>query len=107
MRLTYLILKIIIAISSLFAMYFASHFWIGSKDEWTSAVENGFWQFFFSRLLLTVIIGFFFFLLSLLVNTLFKNKHKISKQLIKKYSKLELIYVISVSIILVSIAVLK
>ena len=107
MRLTYLILKIIIAISSLFAMYFASHFWIGSKDEWTSAIENGFWEFFFSRLLFTLIVGFFFFLLSLLVDYLFKNKYKISKQLIKKCSKLELIYVIFVSVILVLIAVLK
>jgi|WetSurMetagenome_2_1015567.scaffolds.fasta_scaffold165301_2 hypothetical protein len=91
------LLKGYIAISSFFAMYFASLFWIGSKEEWEYQVGNHFWSFFGGRFFLVVIAGLIFFLLSLLLNWLFRK----SVPYKKKYMFFEFFAVIIISILLV------
>jgi hypothetical protein len=73
MKTLFILFKVCIAISSFFAMYFASHFSLGTKEKWDFQVENHFWEFFFSRWIFTMIAGFILFLLSLLLNRLFRK----------------------------------
>jgi hypothetical protein len=84
-------------------MYFASHFSIGSQEDWAKAVENWFWEFYFSRLLFTLIVGGFFLLIGILLNWSFRNKVKYTKKMVW----FEITAIVLVAIIMTSIAVLK
>jgi len=97
MKILFGLLKGCIAISSFFAMYFASFFWIGSREEWKYQVENHFWTFFLGRFFLVLIIGSIFLLLSWLLNRLFQKRIAYKK----KYVLFELLAVIVISALLV------
>ena len=105
MKLTFFVIKTLLVICSFFAMYFSSYFWIGSKDEWISQINNNYWSFLLLRFFLTIFSGLIFFLISLFVNYLFKNTNIIDNNLIKRFTKLELIYMILASVILVLMAI--
>ena len=103
MRFTYLISKIIIAVSCLIAMYLSAHFWIGSKNEWISAIENRFWEFFFSRVLFTIIVGGIFLLISNLINWVFRKKIKYKRKMVMT----EVVLILLFAIVMTTIAVMK
>ena len=103
MKSLFAIFKILIGLSSIAGMYFASHFSIGSKQDWDTAIQNNFWEFFFSRLLFTLIIGGLFFLVSLLLNWIFRKKVNYGKN----KNLVELSALIFISIVMVSITMMK
>jgi hypothetical protein len=74
MRTLFKILKVVIWIAAIIGMYFASHFWIGTSEDWSLRIGTEFWSFFFSRLLFVVVVGGLFFLCSLLLNWLFRKQ---------------------------------
>ena len=97
MKTFFIILKGSVAVGAIFAMYFAAHFSLGTKEKWDFQVENHFWEFFFYRLLFTVVAGSIFFLLSLLLNRLFRK----SVAYKKKYVLFESLAIIVLSVLLV------
>lgn len=96
-------LKIIVGIFALIGMYFASHFFIGSQENWNNVIKDRFWEFYFSRILFTFIIGGLFFLLSLLLNWIFREKIEFKKKMVL----VELFSIIIIAIVMTSIAVLN
>jgi heme/copper-type cytochrome/quinol oxidase subunit 2 len=103
MKTLFIILKITFFLLAIPVMYFASHFSIGSQDDWNNAIENWFWEFYFSRLLFTLIAGAVFLLLSILLNWAFRKKIKYKRKMVL----FEIAAIVIVAIIMTSIAVLK
>jgi hypothetical protein len=97
MKTFFIILKGYISIGAIFAMSFAAHFSLGTKEKWNFQIKNHFWEFLFSRLLFTVIAGILFFILSLLLNRLFRK----SVAYKKKYILFEFIAIVIISVLLV------
>ena len=103
MKLLFWILKLVVFVFAVLGMYFASHFSIGSQEDWNKAVENWFWEFYFSRLLFTVIAGGLFLLISILLNWAFRKKARYKRKMVW----IEISVIVLVAIIMTSIAVLK
>lgn len=103
MKILFQILKITLLLVAITAMYFTSHFSIGSQEDWNNAIKSGFWAFYFSRLLFTLIISAFIFLFSVLLNWIFR-KTVIYK---RKMVLFEIVVILFFAIIMTTIAVMK
>jgi hypothetical protein len=103
MKPLFIILKITFFLLAIAVMYFASHFSIGSQENWNNAIENWFWEFYFSRLLFTLIAGGVFLLLSILLNWAFRNKINYKRKMVL----FEIAAIVFVALIMISIAILK
>ncbi|MBP6456790.1 MAG: hypothetical protein KA275_08680 [Chitinophagaceae bacterium] len=93
-KIIYIILKLIITLSSCYAMFFAIAFNMLSKDKLDIIIADNFWNFFFLKILIGIIIGLVFFLLSILINLIFRNIHDIQKKTIIKLAIVELLFCI-------------
>lgn len=103
MKPLFITLKITFFLLAIAVMYFASHFSIGSQENWNNAIENRFWEFYFSRLVFTLIAGGICLLISILLNWAYRKKIKIKKKIIL----IEISACVLVAIIMTSIAILK
>ena len=103
MKFLFIVLKLLNGGLAFLGMYFTSHFWIGTEQQWQAEINKGFWEFFFSRLLFTLIIGGLFFLVSLLLNWIFRKKVNYGKN----KNLVELSALIFISIVMVSITMMK
>jgi hypothetical protein len=65
--------KLITALSAVFVLYFASHFWMGSKEDWDHAIQESATDFFLARFAFTLIVGLVCLLLSVFVDWLFRK----------------------------------
>jgi hypothetical protein len=72
MRRLYILLKIIISLAAVCSMFFAAHFWIGTKEEWDNQIIYHFYEFVFARFSFTLADGFLCFCLSMFLNWVFR-----------------------------------
>lgn len=103
MKILFVFLKGTILLASIAGMYFASHFHIGSQEDWNYAIETRFWEFYFSRLFFTLIAGGLFLLISILLNWAFRKKVEYKRKMVL----IEISAIVLVAIIMTSVAVLK
>ena len=79
MKTIYIVLKVVVSIASIIAIYFASHFWMGSKEDWDFAIKDRLIEFAISRFIFTLSIGSIFFSISLLLNRIFRKHGNIKR----------------------------
>ena len=103
MKIIYFTLKATIVFAAISLLYFASYFWIGTKNDWDEAINNRLLEFFISRLAFTLAIGMFFWLISALLDWWFRKVIPNNR----KKRVMELIAIVVLSIIFVSIAIMK
>lgn len=84
-------------------MYLASCFFIGSQEDWDNALNNQFWEFYFSRLFFTLFVGGFIFFLGIGLNCLLQKSVKFKKEVIL----FEVVVILLFAIILVMIALIR
>jgi hypothetical protein len=97
MKSIYYLSKLIIALSCVFALFFAANFWLGSKEEWDKAIQEQLGELVLARLAFTLMIGFFFLLLSVFVDWLFRKSVQRSRTLFWR----ELLTIVFLSILFV------
>jgi cytochrome c biogenesis protein CcdA len=73
MKEMYYLSKGITALCCLLALYFASHFWMGSQEDWDHALQESATDFFLARFAFTLIVGLVCLLLSVFVDWLFRK----------------------------------
>ena len=100
MKSAFVILKSIIILTGIILMYFASIFYLGSKEQFDNAIANDLYGFFFSRFSFVLIVGLCVYLLSPLLNLFFRNKHGFSKKTIRISALLEMIIILIISILM-------
>lgn len=102
-KIIYYLFKAIIIVGMIASLYFSSHFWIGTKEEWDEQVQERFLEFWVSRLAFTLFVGAIFFLFSFLVDWIFK---KIVLRNRKRIA-IEILIIVILSLVFTSIAVNK
>lgn len=103
MKTVFKILKVLLLLLTISSMYLASHFTIGSQEDWNKAIESRFWEFYSSRLIFTLTIGGFIFLLSILLNWSFRKTVKYKRKMVL----LEIAVILLLALTMTTIAVMK
>ncbi len=104
-KIIYIVIKLIIVVTSSFAMLFAIAFNMLSKDQLDKLIAEDFWSFFFTKFLFGLTVGFIFYLFSLLTNLIFRKRHELRKQTILRLALIELAYYIIFSATVTTIIV--
>lgn len=104
MKFIYIILRLVFFLGGIMSMYFVSHFWLGTLEQWNKLIETDIVRFFFNRELATLTIGLFFIIIGLLVNLIFRKVHGLSRNKLKYIFISELLVTMLISIFFVSIA---
>jgi MFS family permease len=104
-KIIYIVIKLIILVTSSFAMLFAIAFNMLSKDQLDKLIVEDFWSFFFTKFLFGLTVGFIFYLFSLLTNLIFRKRHELRKQTILRLALIELAYYIIFSATVTTIIV--
>lgn len=78
MKAIVIIIKSIYALITIVAMFFASMFWLGTKEYWDFRVSTNFIEFLFSRFLLVLIVGLLFYVPNLFLNLFFRKRINLS-----------------------------
>lgn len=94
MKIIFILLKSFVSILGLITMFFASIFYLGSKEQFDTELADNFFGFFFSRFLFTFCAGLIFFILSIILNQLFHKKLGISKKVIAKMALFEILLIL-------------
>lgn len=96
----FIVAKLLVIIAQTLCVIIASIFYIGSVEQFAELKAGAYWKFVFMRFVMDMLVGLFFFGVSMLLNLLFKRYHGISPQSISTAVKLELIYLVLLSVIM-------
>ena len=91
---------IVIVIIALFCLYFSTHFWIGSKEQYFELKNKSLLLLFLNRFILNSIVIFFLLLISFLISKILGKRLRLGLSL-KKVLILEAIVLLISSVIMI------
>lgn len=99
------ITRIIILILGILSLYFSTHFWIGSREQYYQLKKESLLLLFFNRFLLNTIVIGIFLVISFLFSKILGKNMPLGLSL-KRVIRLEALVLFSISIILILIKIL-